>query len=244
MRFTIIDLETTGLNPQEDEIIEVGLLQFKHNGFTNPVITKSYSGSQQPAKPLTDIVRKITGLTDEALEGESLDWNMISEITNESDLIIAHNAKFDRGFMEASGKWGSQCRWACSMQHINWMAHGFKTSSLNYLACDHGFVNPFAHRALFDCATTFRLITPYLQELYENSAYREVKVSAVGAPFEVKDNLKMNGYRWDNQKRVWFKMLLEPSLEAERNFLATEIYRGAPHHLEEILTDDHGGITG
>ena len=44
------------------------------------------------------------------------------------------------------------------------------------------FRKSFAHRALFDCATTFRLITPYMQELIQNSFQKEFRIPATGAP--------------------------------------------------------------
>jgi len=238
LKFTVIDLETTGLDPKKDKIIEIGLIQFKHKDYKDTIITGSYGSLQDPETPLEEIITDITGLTDSALEGEAIDWTVVSQMLASSELIIAHNAAFDKSFLQKVPELNLKSTpWACSMKHIDWGKHGFKTRSLNYLACDHGFVNPFPHRALFDCATTYKLIEKYLEELHLGCQQKEYRVAAVGASFSVKDNLKRNGYRWDPNQRVWFKTLMEKTLENERKFLEAEIYQGNTHHTEELISD-------
>lgn len=234
----IVDLETTGLEPEVDEIIEIGLIEFSHSRYNNLSISRTYGALQQPSKPLPDIIKKVTGLDDDSLSGQSIDWLQVVEIMSRSQVIVAHNASFDRSFLERvpafrEAKLGG--RWACSQTHIDWQRHGFKSRALNYLACDQGFVNPFAHRAVFDCATTFRIIEPYLEELYATSLLREYEVAAVGAPFEVKDALKLRGYRWDPSRRVWAKRIFENRLDEERDFLSVEIYKGPTRHSEVMI---------
>ena len=118
------------------------------------------------------------------------------------------------------------------MRHIDWQRHNFKTTKLNYLAADHGFVNPFAHRAVFDCATTFRLISPYLRELIARSYEREYLIKAVHSPFGSKEALRQRGYRWDPEERCWSRVCGETALGEERMFLAEHVYQGMPRHLE------------
>jgi DNA polymerase-3 subunit epsilon len=232
----IVDLETTGIVPEDDEIIEIGLLEFCHESFQNPSITRVYSGLSEPTSPLTDIIKKITGLDDKVLQGQKIDWDFVYEIMARSEVIIAHNADFDRGFLERSCSYKKpKGRWACSQSHIDWQALFFKSKALNYLACDHGFVNPFAHRAMFDCATTFRLISNHLSELYRTSLLKQFEVAALGAPYEVKDTLKARGYRWDPARRVWAKRIFENHLKEERDFLSVEIYRGPSRHSEAAI---------
>ncbi|MFW7380942.1 MAG: 3'-5' exonuclease [Oligoflexus sp.] len=229
----IVDLETTGIDPQKDEIIEIGLIEFGVEEGRKPSITNMYSALAQASKPLSVEVQKITGLDDRILSGQSIDWQLVSQYFDRASLYIAHNANFDRAFLEkvfSPDSWSGQ--WACSMRHVDWEAHGFRTRSLNYLAADHGFVNSFAHRALFDCATTFRLIEPYFDELVKRCMMKEMRLLAVQAPFEAKDMLKSRFYRWDPEKRVWYKDVFEDKLEDERSFLETEIYHGRSRHEE------------
>lgn len=236
----IVDLETTGLDPLKDQVVEVGLIEFAVSpdsaGGLRAGMTGGYSALQDPGRPLPPEVAKLTGLSDDLLVGQSVDWTVVRKTLSRASVVIAHNAAFDRAFLERRPELdGIKPHWACSVKHINWRQHGFKTRALNYLAADHGFVNPFAHRALFDCATTFRLIAPYLEELIRRSYLREYLVSATGAAFETKDILRINGYRWNPESRVWAKNLLEDELEEERKFLATEVYKGDTRHREEKL---------
>jgi DNA polymerase-3 subunit epsilon len=238
----IVDLETTGTDSKSDRIVEVGLLEFAvagpKAGEVNPQICMvgGYSALQDPGVPLSPEIAKLTGLSDSFLSGRNVDWDQVRAILSRASVVVAHNAPFDRAFLEARPEMaGLKLHWACSVRHINWRKHGFRTRALNYLAADHGFVNPFAHRALFDCATTFRLVEPYLLELIRRSYLREFLVSATGAPFESKDALRKQGYRWNPESRVWAKGILEDELDEERAFLAAEVYKGQPRHTEDEI---------
>jgi DNA polymerase-3 subunit epsilon len=234
LRAVIVDLETTGLKPSEDTIIEVGLIELLVSSDHKPVIRGMFSALQDPGFPLSPEISGITGLTDDALSGESIDWDIVKGYLNRADVIIAHNAEFDRGFLSAVPALREIRRpWACSVRHIDWREKKFASSKLQYLAADHGFVNPFAHRALFDCATTFRLVSPHLQEMLQNSREAEFEVFAVGSPFESKDVLKAAGYRWDSDRRVWRKRVMSHRIENERDFLARDVYKGPSRHVEE-----------
>lgn len=233
----ILDLETTGLSSEKDKIIEIGLLEFAVGMSGKPHITNLYGAVEDPGVPLTEEIVKLTGLTDEALAGQKINWDYVRSVLERSSIVIAHNANFDRSFCEAREELqGLNLHWGCSQKHIDWEGRGFRTKALNYLAADHGFVNPFAHRALFDCATTFRIVEPYFEELLTRSYLNELRVWATGAAFETKDKLRLARYRWDAGARVWFKDIMEDSLEAERHFLRTEIYpEGRDSHKIEII---------
>ena len=229
----IVDVETTGLDPVADQIIEIGVIEFAVQGSSLPQITRMYGALQDPGVPLSPEIERITGITTAALAGQAIDWAVVRNIFARASIVIAHNAKFDRAFIEASGQLGSQSlHWACSLSHVDWRAKGFTSKALSHLAADHGFVNAFAHRAVFDCATTFRLVAPHLEELIARSYEREFVLRAVGAPFETKDQLRQRGYAWDSEQRVWWKLVGESALAAERAFLATDVYRGASRHVE------------
>ena len=230
----VVDIETTGLNSNEDKIIEFGLLEFAFDDHSGPSIRSMYSGLEDPSIPLKPEIVRLTGLNDELLRGQRIDWELVARHWQRAEVIVAHNAEFDRSFLSLVPQLGGmEKHWACSVRHIDWRSKKFGSLKLNYLAADHGFVNPFAHRALFDCATTYRLIAPHLRELMQGSQEPEVDVFATGSPFESKDILKANGYRWDVEKRVWRKRIMSAGLEAERAFLTTEVYKGPSKHMEE-----------
>lgn len=233
----IVDLETTGLDAENDSIIEIGLLEFAVETGKDPVITKMYGSLEDPGCEITAEITKITGIENSHVKNQKIDWPLVQGYFDRASIAIAHNMAFDRSFLKKRSELDlGDTHWACSVKHIDWEAHGFKSKSLNYLAADQKFINPFAHRALFDCATTFRVISKYILELTENSYEKEILFSATGAPFEVKDKLRAHGYRWNPGDRVWQKTVFEKNVEAERAFLASSIYQGrkAVHTESEI----------
>ena len=230
----IVDVETTGLKAGEDKVIEIGLVEFRVGSDGQPLISSMYSGVEDPGVPLSAEISRLTGLTDDVLQGQAIDWELVRRYWARASVIVAHNAEFDRGFLMARPELRDLPKhWACSVRHIDWRAKHFGSLKLNYLAADHGFANPFAHRAMFDCATTFRLIAPHLSELVESSYEPEYEIIALGSPFETKDILKQNGYRWDAEKRAWRKRIGARRLDDERSFLSAEVYNGKPRHSEE-----------
>lgn len=233
----IVDLETTGIDSEVDKIIELGWVEFSYSQNDDLKILNMQSALEDPGVPLTPEIQKITGINDQMLAGQKIDWSLFATALESADIVIAHNAEFDKKFLEKVEELDfSSVQWGCSMKHIDWAAHGFKTRALNYLAADHGFVNSFAHRALFDCATTLRLIGPYLQELEARSRMKQYCIYATSAPFAVKDKLKENQYRWNPEKRVWYKEVMEDGIDKERVFLAEHIYQGPDLHEECLIS--------
>ncbi|HKU51096.1 MAG TPA: 3'-5' exonuclease [Nitrospira sp.] len=234
------DVETTGLENAVDKIIEIGALEFEWiEEVTDdsrlvypPRIISMYGGLRDPGAPLTDEIKRITGISDKDLAGKSFDQERLQALVQGADLHVAHNMEFDRGFIQKEEFFTAGAmvdtfgppNWACSIRHIDWGEKGFKSAALNYLAADHGFVNPFPHRALFDCATTFRLMQPHFIELLTNYVQKMFRVYAWRSPFETKDKLREKRYQWDAPQKVWKKDVLESKLEGEREFLAKEIY--------------------
>ena len=233
----IVDLETTGIDSEKDQIIEIGLLEFMLEDGQEPIITEMYGACEDPGFALSAEIIELTGLTDASLKGRQINWQHVQSMLGRASVIIAHNAAFDRGFLQKRKELQlSSAHWACSQRHIDWRGKKHRCRSLNHLAADYGFVNPFAHRALFDTATTFRIVKPFLTEMLHRSYEREILLEAVGAAFEVKDKLRERGYSWDAQMRVWAKQVFESELEQERSFLSDAIYHGHLRHKETFLS--------
>lgn len=232
----IVDLETTGVDCEKDQIIEIGILEFAVEAGKDPMIVGTYGAVEDPGVPLSPEIEKITGIDSSLIAGRQIDWALVRAWLERASIVIAHNAAFDRSFLEQRQELaGLNIHWACSLRHIDWQGKGFRTRALNYLAADHGFINSFAHRAIFDCATTFRLAAPHLDEMISRSYEREFMIKATGSPFETKDILRERGYRWDSNERVWGRICFESQLVEEREFLSAQVYRGQARHQEVPL---------
>jgi len=233
----ILDTETTGLNFRNEEIIEIGLIAFTFNerGEIGDV-TGVYGGLQQPNKPIPAEITKLTGITDEMVSGQMIDMKAVRTMVAPADLIIAHNAGFDRPFCEVFSSAFSDKAWACSNAEIDWSARGFEGTKLGYLIGQAGYFHE-GHRAVDDCFALLEVLdrktdrdpfTPFA-ELYLNSQKSRVRIFAENSPFDLKDHLKARGYRWsdgsEGRPKSWWIEVDEIDLAGELHYLRTEIYR-------------------
>ncbi|MFT4180372.1 MAG: 3'-5' exonuclease [Rhizobium sp.] len=236
-RGVILDTETTGLDHRRDDIIEIGLVAFTFDdqGRVGDV-TDVYGGLQQATHPLAAEITRLTGITDEMIAGQRIDIARVKSLIEAADLIIAHNAGFDRPFCEAFSSIFVNKAWACSVSEIDWSARGFEGTKLGYLIGQSGYFHE-GHRAVDDCFALLEVLgqagkgapgTP-LEELYRTSQRSRVRIYAENSPFEMKDHLKARGYRWsdgsDGRPKSWWVELPQEKLEEELHFLRTEIYR-------------------
>jgi DNA polymerase III epsilon subunit-like protein len=98
----ILDTETTGLNARKDEIIEMGLIAFTFDVAGNiGDVTGIYGGLQEPTVSIPPEITRLTGITDEMVVGQTIDMMALEALVEQADLLIAHNAGFDRPFCEA-----------------------------------------------------------------------------------------------------------------------------------------------
>ena len=97
-----LDTETTGLNYAEDKIIELGIVAFEYDPLAGTIIriTDRYNGFEDPGRPLPKEITEITGITDEMIAGQTFNNERIKELADVATLVIAHNAAFDRKFVE------------------------------------------------------------------------------------------------------------------------------------------------
>ncbi|WP_266064306.1 3'-5' exonuclease [Brucella intermedia] len=233
----ILDTETTGLNHRSDEIIEIGAIAFTYNAAGEiGDVTGVYGGLQQPTVPIPDDITRLTGITDDMVAGQVIDVARLKSLIEPADLIIAHNAGFDRPFCEAFSQMFCNKAWACSVSEIDWSARGFEGSKLGYLIGQSGYFHD-GHRAVDDCFALLEVLgqtrpgiaaAPFA-ELYQASQRSRVRIYAENSPFDMKDHLKARGNRWadgsDGRPKSWWAELPEEKLDEELHFLRTEIYR-------------------
>ncbi len=232
-----LDTETTGLSHRDDRIIELGIVAFEYDSDTAQIIrvVDRYNGFEDPGAPLSREIVEITGITDAMVQGQLLDDERVGRLAEQASLVIAHNAAFDRPFVEARYPAFAQIPWACSLMQIDWQAERLQARSLEYLLFKFGWcIN--AHRALDDAEGVLGLLLdslpqsgiPAFKALLERAGESVSRLYAIGAPFDTKDLLKQRGYRWhdgvDGRPKCWWISVAEAREQEELSFLSKEVY--------------------
>ncbi|XUY29745.1 3'-5' exonuclease [Agrobacterium sp. rho-8.1] len=237
LRGTILDTETTGLSARKDEIIEIGAIAFTFDD-TGRIgdVTGIYGGLREPSVSIPPEITKLTGITDEMAVGRSIDLAELQALIEPADLVIAHNAGFDRPFCEAFSPMFAGKAWACSNSEVDWSARGYEGTKLGYLIGQAGYFHE-GHRAVDDCFALMEVLdrkvdglaSSAFAELYQASQRSRVRIFAENSPFDMKDHLKARGYRWsdgsEGRPKSWWIEVGEEALVDELHYLRTEIYR-------------------
>lgn len=95
--FTVIDLETTGLNARKNAITEIAAICFK-----NGVEISKYTTLVKPTESIPDEVEQITGINNEMVKNAPAAVMALSEMAGAvgaTPIIVGHNVSFDIGFL-------------------------------------------------------------------------------------------------------------------------------------------------
>jgi DNA polymerase III subunit epsilon len=242
----VIDTETTGMSRDSDQIIELALIRFEYGAESGEIarITDVYSGLEDPGRPIPPESTTIHGITDTMVAGKALDEARIAAVVRDATLIVAHNATFDRPFVEARLPLFTALPWGCSFEQVPWAEEGFRGAKLEYLGWASGFFYD-AHRGETDCRALLELLRRPLpksgrvafKRLLEATAEPALRLWATGSPFDSKDLLRERGYRWDAERRCWHRVVPKAAAKEESEWLKTAVYRGRPAQIEVEVLD-------
>ncbi len=244
----VLDVEATGADPARDEIIELGMVSFAYAPDGEILgLLGTYSCFSQPSAPITAEITALTGIDDAMVQGMSIDSADVEAFVSDADLVIAHNADYDRRMVER--RWDvfvKKC-WACTMSEIDWKSEGFEGLKLGLLLMQAGIFHT-GHRATVDCHAAIELLSRTMPRsgrtgmslLIERARRTRIRISAVATPFECKDVLKQRGYRWTGEERephkAWQMDVLPEDADAEISFLRDHVYRGRREPLHSRVT--------
>ena len=204
----ILDTETTGLDNENDDCIEVGSILFNvksravlaQQSFLLPV-------EKNNAEKINNIPAEITRLSQPLFEA----IKYFESLVQVSDVIVAHNAEFDMKWFGLKKLPQIKKPWICSMDDITWPSdRQLKTRpSVKDLALAYGIPVWNAHRALTDCI--------YLAEVFKRCSELEKLLIRALEPkvllraeisYDERHLAKNAGFRWNDAiKGAWSRKM-------------------------------------
>lgn len=178
-----VDLETTGFDPGADDVIEMAVLVAR-----GPEVLERWSTLVRPTRPVPHETTQLTGISSEMLEGSPSAESAALELARivGSRPLIAHNASFDRAFLERLGFGGGRLRggWIDSLEVTRIALPRLRSHRLTDLARAFGVPEGSAHRAPDDVETLFRIWRIALSALTDlpPAVLREIARIAADAP--------------------------------------------------------------
>lgn len=194
-----VDVETTGLNQEIDKITELGMIKFEFNkdGKIFRILDKFYE-FEDPSG--------LFKINDKSVES----------FIKDSPSIFAHNASFDRKFLERRFPIFKKSVFFCSIEDVSWKDRNYDYKSLSYLVHQFGYFHK-EHRALSDCEAGIFILSQkfygsnesVLSNLLINAEENcnKVRIIVNGLPKSENDYLKTKGFKFDWYYRVSTKKM-------------------------------------
>ncbi len=162
--YVCIDLETTGLNPRTDKIIEIGAVRVENNR-----IVEQWETFVNPGRQLEERIIELTGIRDEQLAQAPPVGEVLSEFLELAgdEVLLGHRVLFDYSFLKKAmvdEKRSFERKGIDTLKIARKYLADLESRSLAYL-CGHFAIPHSAHRALNDAVATVELYRR-LTELY------------------------------------------------------------------------------
>ena len=160
--FVVFDIETTGLSPTGDRMIEIGLIRTDRHG--KPLAY--WSSLINPLRPVR--ATEIHGISDNDVKDSPTFEDVSDQIRSRIDgqALSAHNAQFDVAFLRvefARAGWDlPQVPVLCTMQESRHFIPGLTKRRLQDCVGALGIEQDVEHRALSDASLTTALVNFYL----------------------------------------------------------------------------------
>lgn len=155
--YVAFDVETTGLNPEQNEIIEIGALKVRDGK-----VQERFMEFIRPTESIQPAITELTGITNQMVEQARRRQEVIPEFLDfcEDDILVGHNVVFDYSFMKMSAlsegmafdKNGIDTLKIAQKVHKD-----MKSKSLGALCEYYHIENNAAHRAYHDALATAKL---------------------------------------------------------------------------------------
>ncbi len=156
-KYVVLDLETTGLSPEWDSIIEIGAIKVE-----NDVIVETFEQLINPGFEISDFIQNLTGITNEMLSSQPSISDVLPDIESfvENNIIVGHNVNFDINFLYDNFEYYMNKPFTNgfidTMRISRKVLPGLDHYRLTDIVYELGIEGSNFHRALSDCEYTYK----------------------------------------------------------------------------------------
>lgn len=207
----ILDTETTDFEPSKGSLIEIGavLWSIQHRSIVEVYSGLSYA-TENPAESANGIPAALLRECDPVHPLAPV--MLVDQMTDRAAFIVAHNAAFDRRWVEPAGfDRLNGLPWVCTIEDIEWPRPS-SGRSLTAIALAHSVAVVSAHRAIHDCLLLARLfeavsdIGARLDAALDHAMLPKAEILSL-APYEDREVVKAHGFHWDPARKVWHRRM-------------------------------------
>ena len=190
----ILDTETTGRDATQDKVIELGMVKFSYDRETGEVyqVIDSFDELEDPGMPIDPTATAVNNITDDLVRGKRINDAAVEAFLADVEIVIAHNASFDREFVEPRWPIFKEQAWGCSRAQIPWDEEHITGQKLDYIAFSVGFYFS-AHRAEEDCRALLEVLAttlpvskvPGLKKVLDVYRREDRRLWAINSPYEI-----------------------------------------------------------
>ncbi len=223
----ILDTETTGLDAAKGKIIEIAAILYHIP--TRSIISQASTLCRAEENPVFDI----NGISVASLHAipagiQNIGLTMIADMLIAADAVVAHNAAFDKRWLDTIPDMqiiSRNKKWICTKNDVTWPIRKGVALNLVHICVALNVPVVSAHRALQDCLLLLRAIeqNPDIESfLDKNNKGRETYRADI--TYEERQLVKEMGFQWDNLMKVWTAKLT-PEQAAQMPF---KVYLSTP----------------
>lgn len=216
----VLDTETTGLDASKGKVLEVAavLYNIPSRSILSQASMLCYA-EENPAYEVNRIELDALKSIEAGLQVSGL--GMIREMLVHCDAIIAHNAEFDKRWLETLidfQQLSMNKKWICTRNDVVWPIRKGIPLNLIHICADLGVPIINTHRALSDCLLLLNAIECMedIETFLDKSGKGRIIYHA-NVSYDNRQIVKEAGFQWDNIKKVWFARLT-PEIAATMPF--------------------------
>lgn len=204
----IIDTETTGLDARKGQVLEIACIYYNipSKSIIHQISTL-IGAMENPVFDINKIPVDALKYVEALHQDQSID--LIGDLLFNADAIVAHNAEFDRKWINTIPKLEQNSRhrkWICTRNDVTWPLRKDSPLNLIHIAANLGVPIINAHRALSDCHLLLSCLEKVPDmELFLDHSISDKKWVKANIRFDDRPLAKAAGFLWDNDRKYWHK---------------------------------------